>query len=331
MNRPDAKKYKCGKCAGIGFVKVAEQGVAEGSQPNDIAVYHHTGPSADKKAQAHAMKLGSDYGHFRHDRADKNDNLHIVTQKRYFPAYAKQQGVTEGNPGYNKHSFVGRIRRGREADNRGWEQLGNLFAAGKDEKAAEKALRKGNRYYNMTRGRNKTLGGFPKTTFEGVAAGSDHVDEANIQPTSARSRSHIGNLSNPVVNSVVHPSSGKEIGLITKQPNGEYHAHHSAAALSHAQSGTFATKDEAHQFIRNAHANAIKNGTLSNRWLKTQPSPQFAKEQGVAEGSEITEEMIADRLKNELKLFKSGANKSISEMPADRGVQPKKSTKKDSE
>jgi hypothetical protein len=96
MNRPDAKKYKCGKCAGIGFVKVAEQGVAEGSQPNDIAVYHHTGPSADKKAQAHAMKLGSDYGHFRHDRADKNDNLHIVTQKRYFPAYAKQQGVAEG-------------------------------------------------------------------------------------------------------------------------------------------------------------------------------------------------------------------------------------------
>jgi hypothetical protein len=30
MNRPDAKKYKCGKCDGIGFVKVTEQGVAEG-------------------------------------------------------------------------------------------------------------------------------------------------------------------------------------------------------------------------------------------------------------------------------------------------------------
>jgi hypothetical protein len=30
MNRPDAKRYKCGKCSGIGFVKVAEQGVAEG-------------------------------------------------------------------------------------------------------------------------------------------------------------------------------------------------------------------------------------------------------------------------------------------------------------
>jgi hypothetical protein len=32
MNRPDAKKYKCGKCNGIGFVKVTEQGVAEGSE-----------------------------------------------------------------------------------------------------------------------------------------------------------------------------------------------------------------------------------------------------------------------------------------------------------
>jgi hypothetical protein len=32
MNRPDAKKYKCGKCDGIGFVKVAEQGVAEGEE-----------------------------------------------------------------------------------------------------------------------------------------------------------------------------------------------------------------------------------------------------------------------------------------------------------
>jgi hypothetical protein len=29
MNRSDAKTYKCGKCGGIGFVKVAEQGVTE--------------------------------------------------------------------------------------------------------------------------------------------------------------------------------------------------------------------------------------------------------------------------------------------------------------
>jgi hypothetical protein len=62
---------------------------------------------------------------------------------------------------------------------------------------------------------------------------------------------------------------GKQIGLITKQPSGEYHAHHSAAKLAHAKSGTFDTKDKAHQFIRNAHADAIKKGTLSDKFSKT--------------------------------------------------------------
>ena len=105
------------------------------------------------------------------------------------------------------------------------------------------------------------------------------VYEANIEPTSAKSRSHIGNLSNLTTNSVVHPSSGKEIGLITKQPSGEYHAHHSAAKLAHSSSGTFDNKDKAHQFIRDAHAKAIKNGTLSDRFQKSKPLSQFAKEE----------------------------------------------------
>jgi|APGre2960657423_1045063.scaffolds.fasta_scaffold03296_3 hypothetical protein len=105
------------------------------------------------------------------------------------------------------------------------------------------------------------------------------VYEANIEPTSAKSRSHISNLSNPITNTVTHPSSGKEIGIITKQPSGEYYAHHSAAKLSHAESGTFDSKDKAHQFIRNAHAKAIKNNTLSDRWNKQKKLPQFAKEE----------------------------------------------------
>ena len=105
------------------------------------------------------------------------------------------------------------------------------------------------------------------------------VYEANIEPTSAKSRSHISNLSNPITNTVTHPSSGKEIGIITKQPSGEYYAHHSAAKLSHAESGTFDSKDKAHQFIRNAHAKAIKNNTLSDRWIKQKKLPQFAKEE----------------------------------------------------
>lgn len=90
------------------------------------------------------------------------------------------------------------------------------------------------------------------------------VYEANIEPTSAKSRSHISNLSNPTVNSVTH--QGKQIGLITKQSDGSFHAHHSAAKLAHAESGTFPTRDGAHQFIRNAHAKAIKNGTLKEEF-----------------------------------------------------------------
>ena len=125
----------------------------------------------------------------------------------------------------------------------------------------------------------------------------DTVDEANIQPTGAMSRSHIGNLSNPVTNSVVHPSSGKEIGLITQQPTGEYYAHPSSTGLAHSQGATFATKDEAHQFIRNAHAKAIKNGTLSDKWQKKQPLPQFAKgQQGVAEAAKWRDPEHKDKL-----------------------------------
>ena len=88
------------------------------------------------------------------------------------------------------------------------------------------------------------------------------VYEANIEATSGNSRSHISNLSNPTVNGVTH--QGKQIGLITKQSNGEYHAHHSAAKLAHAAGATFDSKDKAHQFLRNAHAKAIKNGTLKS-------------------------------------------------------------------
>jgi hypothetical protein len=107
-------------------------------------------------------------------------------------------------------------------------------------------------------------------------AKKDNMEEANIQPTSAKSRSHVGNLSHPTTNSVVHPSSGKEIGLITKQSNGQYHAHPSSVKMSHHESGTFDTKDQAHQFIRNAHAKAIKNGTLSDSWKKSKPLPHLA-------------------------------------------------------
>jgi hypothetical protein len=79
---------------------------------------------------------------------------------------------------------------------------------------------------------------------------------------------------------VIHAKSGKEIGIVTKQPNGGgYHALHSAASLAHAQTGMFDSKDKAHQFIHDAHAKAIKNNTLSDKFLKKNPSPQLSKEE----------------------------------------------------
>ena len=121
-----------------------------------------------------------------------------------------------------------------------------------------------------------------KKTTQGAKHTKEEVEmvyEANIQQTAAKSRSHIGNLSHPTTNPVAQPSSGKEIGLITKQPDGKYHAHPSSVKLSHSQGGTFDTKDQAHQHIRNAHAKAIKTGTLSDRWKKQEKLPQFAKEE----------------------------------------------------
>jgi len=82
------------------------------------------------------------------------------------------------------------------------------------------------------------------------------------------------------VGAVIHPKSGKEIGIVTKQPNGGgYHALHSAASLAHKQTGTFDNKDKAHQFVHDAHAKAIKNNTLSDKFLKKNPSPQLSKEE----------------------------------------------------
>jgi hypothetical protein len=71
------------------------EGVAEGK---DIENYHHTGLGADKKAQAHAKKLGHEWGAYRHPSADKHDNLHIVVKKHEAPSDLKGMTEAEKNP-----------------------------------------------------------------------------------------------------------------------------------------------------------------------------------------------------------------------------------------
>ena len=79
-----------------------------------------------------------------------------------------KKDVAEGNVGYNKHSFTGKIKRGIEADNKGWGTSSDVMRSANagDEEGARKARRNSNRYYNLTRGDNKTPSGFPKSTID---------------------------------------------------------------------------------------------------------------------------------------------------------------------
>ena len=75
---------------------------------------------------------------------------------------------------YDKHSFIGKIRRGKEANEKGWKEFGKGLSIAfsspsrrggeptEQEKAAvEKTVRNSNRYKNLVDG-NLTPGGFPK-------------------------------------------------------------------------------------------------------------------------------------------------------------------------
>ena len=84
MNRPDAKKYKCGKCDGIGFVKVAEQGVAEVS---------------DATLTSYLTKLDKDNLKHRMDPTKRSDTKRMKSGPNFVKAFTKldnrKQGVAE--------------------------------------------------------------------------------------------------------------------------------------------------------------------------------------------------------------------------------------------
>jgi len=103
MNRPDAKKYKCGKCDGIGFVKLAEQGVSESYDLDAFPGIKFVDPTTGK--------IGSFY--YWSSMEGKNAALSMITNKQLVAAHddgtpmtwdeykqaldAGQQGVAETN------------------------------------------------------------------------------------------------------------------------------------------------------------------------------------------------------------------------------------------
>lgn len=73
----------------------------------------------------------------------------------------------------DKKSLFGKMKRWKEADNKGWGQAGAALRNRDNPESSKKAVRNSNRYYNLTRGGNKTAGGFPKSTNEEV----EQIDE----------------------------------------------------------------------------------------------------------------------------------------------------------
>jgi hypothetical protein len=102
MNRPDAKKYKCGKCAGIGFVKVSEQGVAEGLSKRD-----------QKDVDAIKAVIASKEAELKQPNADRDAiQQSIAHEKKRLALYG--QGVAEAQDS----NFVGFMNKalGQKAD-----------------------------------------------------------------------------------------------------------------------------------------------------------------------------------------------------------------------
>ena len=60
--------------------------------------------------------------------------------------------IEEGGTTYNKHSFIGKIRRAGEADSKGLGLVGKVISATKEKNQpeAEKAIKNSNRYYKLT-------------------------------------------------------------------------------------------------------------------------------------------------------------------------------------
>jgi hypothetical protein len=94
MNRPDAKKYKCGKCDGIGFVKLAEQSVAETNveKYKDLGATNQTthfikNVTTGKIVSPHRSLADAENALVGNER-DSNDQFKIVR--------ARKPGMAEG-------------------------------------------------------------------------------------------------------------------------------------------------------------------------------------------------------------------------------------------
>jgi hypothetical protein len=133
MNRPDAKKYKCGKCDGIGFVK---QGVAEaGSNAIDNVAKRLTNPKDGMSAK---LRVAGDK---RREDQLKGRNI------------AKRDTTSKdewGNLKELSNDALGRYKKAASADATAADKAGNYKRADKRFSGIVKATKK--QFANDTKG-----------------------------------------------------------------------------------------------------------------------------------------------------------------------------------
>jgi heat shock protein HspQ len=109
------------------------------------------------------------------------------------------------------------VKRGIEADNKGWKKFGQTWNAAQDgdDEAARKFGRDANRYRNLGQGaKGKTAGGFPKSTNEVAPPGdkAEQLDEEN--PVSITSHfTHADGKKNAVTNFTAKAASDREAAI----------------------------------------------------------------------------------------------------------------------
>lgn len=120
--------------------KLNQKGQKSLAEGKDIENYHHTGPGADKKAQAHAKRLGPDWAAYRHPSAAKWDNLHIVVKKNEAPK--DLQSLAEGH-GDDRGDYRSTAQAAEQASRDAKNKQAHANAADLHDKAATYAMSAG--------------------------------------------------------------------------------------------------------------------------------------------------------------------------------------------
>lgn len=188
-----------------------------------------------------------------------------------------EQGVVEGDPGYNKNTFVGKIRRGLDARSKANAQIKTGSADDNDDlDSVKKSLRNATRLYNLTHKKDgsHTTGGFPKSTvpeigdvfLEAAAPWDANWKKAALASKKAQQSPSGANHRRAAE---LHRQGAKDPWGTYKDRHEEYAAKHEKAAKVYGES--VEQVDEISQDTARSYsqkANASKKDLVNQTWKK---------------------------------------------------------------